>query len=62
MSQPGITYDGVPFIIAGERVYDYHQGTNWNAANKQRRKNVKVTNTGCFFLSGVLTKMQKNKT
>ena len=45
MSQPRIIYDGVHFIIAGERVYDYHQGTNWNAANKQRRNNVKVTNT-----------------
>ena len=28
MFQPRITYDGVPFIIAGERVYDYHQGNN----------------------------------
>ena len=45
MSQPRIIYDGVHFIIAGERVYDYHQGTNWNAADKQRRNNVKVTNT-----------------
>ena len=25
--------------------YDCHQGTNWNAADKQRRKNAKVTNT-----------------
>ena len=49
MSQPRIIYDGVHFIIAGERVYDYHQGTNWNAADKQRRNNVKVTNTWCFF-------------
>ena len=53
MSQPRIIYDGVHFIIAGERVYDYHQGTNWNAADKQRRNNVKVTNTWCFFLSAV---------
>ena len=62
MSQPRIIYDGVHFIIAGERVYDYHQGTNWNAADKQRRNNVKVTNTWCFFLSAVPRKMQKNKT
>ena len=52
MFQPRITYDGVPFIIAGERVYDYHQGNNWNAADKQRRKNVKVKNTWCFFFCG----------
>ena len=57
-----ITYNGVPFIIAGERVYDYHQSTNWNAADKQRRQNFKVTNTWCFLLSAVLRKMQKNKT
>ena len=45
MSQPRITYDGVPFIIIiGKRVYDRHQGTDRHAGDKQRRKNAKVTN------------------
>lgn len=35
MSQPRITYDGVPFMIAGKRVYDCHQGTDRHAAEKQ---------------------------
>lgn len=38
MSQPRITYDGVPFIITGKRVYDCHQGTDRHAANRQRIK------------------------
>ena len=62
MFQPRITYDGVLVIITRKRVYDYHQGTNWNAADEQRRNNVKVTNTWCFFLSAVPRKVQKNKT
>ena len=49
MSQPRITYDGVPFIITEKRVYDCHQGTNRHAADKTRRKNAEVTNTGVFF-------------
>ena len=49
MSQPRITYDGVPFIITEKRVYDCHQGTDWHAADKQRRKNAKVTKTRCFL-------------
>ena len=42
MSQPRIAYNGVLVIIISKRVYDCHQGTNWNAADKQRRKNAKV--------------------
>ena len=49
MSQPRITYDGVPFIITEKRVYDCHQGTDRHAADKPRRKNAEVTNTGFFF-------------
>lgn len=41
-SQPRITYDGVPFIIMGKRVYDCHQGIDRHAADKQRRNNAKV--------------------
>ncbi|XP_078349678.1 uncharacterized protein LOC144634557 [Oculina patagonica] len=41
MSQPRITYDGVPFIITGKRVYDCHQGTDRHAADKQRRSEAK---------------------
>jgi len=44
MSQPRITYNGVPFIIIGKRVYDCHQGTDRHVPDKQRRKNAKVTN------------------
>ena len=49
MSQPRITYDGVPFIITEKRVYDCHQGTDRHEADKPRRKNAEVTNTGFFF-------------
>ena len=44
MSQPRVTYDGIPFVITGKRVYDCHQGTDRHASDKQRRKNAKVTN------------------
>ena len=49
MSQTRITYDGVPFIITEKPVYDCHQGTDRHAADKARRKNAEVTNTGFFF-------------
>lgn len=38
------SHDGVPFIITGKRVYDSHQSTESHAADKERRKNAKVTN------------------
>ena len=44
------SHDGIPFIITEKRVYDCHQGTDRHAAEKQRRKNAKVTNTWCFLL------------
>ena len=51
MSQLRITYDGVPFIITEKRVYDCHQGTDWHAADKQRRKNAKMTKHSVFCCS-----------
>ena len=50
MSQPRITYDGVPFIITEKCVFDCHQGNDRHAADKQRRKNAKVKNAWCVFL------------
>ena len=55
MSQPRITYDGVPFIITEKCVYDCHQGTDWHAADKQRRKIAKETNAWCFLLRQRIT-------
>ena len=41
MSHPRITYDGVPLIITGKRMYDCHQGTDRHAADQQRIKKCK---------------------
>ena len=38
------------FVFTEKRVYDFYQGSDWHAADKQRRKNAKVTNTWCFLL------------
>ena len=37
------SHDGVPFIVTRKRVYDSHQSTERHAADKERRKNAKVT-------------------
>ena len=37
MSQPRITYDGVPVVITGKHVYDCHQGIDRHAADVKRQ-------------------------
>ena len=37
MSQPRITYDGVPVVITGEHVYGRHQGTDRHAADEKTK-------------------------
>ena len=37
MSQPRITYDGVPVVIIGKHMYDCHQGINRHEADVKRQ-------------------------
>ena len=37
MSQPRITYDGVPVVITWEHVYVRHQGTDRHAADEKTK-------------------------